>query len=252
MRHLPRPIVDKFTATFAGTKKVGFSGREITEYFSSYSHLVKLYDHYGIKLKKTELFVESLYQLAPKYQYYSLNDLTWEEKECSYAYPGEEVLLELRKELHDFIGNDTIGLRFSAIRETEFRVDWMACQTRLHSGDAAAAITSARTLIETLLKTIIHERGGNSDTSGDLGKLLRLCEKTLNFKPSSDPEEHKIFSGLSSVISGIATISNKAGDRHGTIGGKSIDDPYFAQLCINAAGTIGIAFIEMHLIGKQS
>ena len=70
---------------------MGFSAKEISEYFTIYSNLVRHHDHYGIRLKRSELFIESLYSLEPKYQYYSLNDLTF------FEYPvGSKNSSELK------------------------------------------------------------------------------------------------------------------------------------------------------------
>lgn len=250
MHALSRSLVDKFAEPFAGTR-VGFSAREVTEYFTQYSNFVKPHDHYAMNPTRKQLFVESLYSLNPKQQYYSLNDLTWEEKPCRYEYPSEPVRVALREELHTEISPNPIGIRFSQIRETAFREDWATCITRLQH-DPASAITAARTLLETLLKTIITERGETPDSSGDLGRLMRQAQEAVGFDRAADQPTHQIISGLVCVINGLATISNSAGDRHGLVAGQSIDDPGLAQLCVHAAGTVGIAFIELHLLGAAA
>lgn len=43
-------------------------------------------------------------------------------------------------------------------------------------------------------------------------------------------------------------MSNAAGNRHGTIAGVSIESDAIAELCVNACGTLGIAFIGLHLL----
>jgi hypothetical protein len=245
MQHLPRVLVDKFAQAFAGDR-VGFSAQQISEYFCRYSNLVKPFDHYGINPTRRELFVESLYSLPPKIQYYALNELVFAERPSKYAYPDAAARDSLRRELHNFISRTPIGLSFSRIRETAFREDWVICQSRIEISPAAA-ITAARTMLETLLKTIISERGGEPDATGDIGKLIKQAGDLLGINRGTQRAEHQILSGLGAIINGLATISNAAGDRHGNVGGKSIDDPYFADLCVNAAGTIGLAFIEMHL-----
>lgn len=246
MQHLPRVLVEKFAAAFAGNR-IGFSAQQISEFFCPYSNLVKPLDHYGMNPTRHDLFVDSVYSLAPKLQYYALNDLVFAERGSRYAYPDEATRNGLRHELHNFISASPIGLSFSRIRETAFREDWVICQSRLEVSPAAA-ITAARTLLETLLKTIISERGGTPDATGDIGKLMRQAGDILGFSRATQRSEHQILSGLGAVLNGLATISNAAGDRHGNVLGKSIDDPYFANLCVNAAGTIGLAFIEMHLL----
>ncbi len=161
MHAVPRNLTDRFAEAFAGNR-VGFSAREITDYFTAYSNLVKPFDHFGMNPTRKQLFIESVYALRPKQQYYALNDLCWDERPSRYAYPAEASRTDLRQRLHAFISPDPIGIRFSAIRETAFREDWASCITRLPD-DPASAITAARTMLETLFKTIITERAGNPD-----------------------------------------------------------------------------------------
>lgn len=247
MHAVPRNLTDRFAEAFAGNR-VGFSAREITDYFTAYSNLVKPFDHFGMNPTRKQLFIESVYALRPKQQYYALNDLCWDERPSRYDYPAEASRTDLRQRLHAFISPDPIGIRFSAIRETAFREDWASCITRLPD-DPASAITAARTMLETLFKTIVTERGGKPDSSGDIGRLLRQAEDAVGFNRNADQPVHQIISGLSSVVAGLATISNRAGDRHGLVAGQSIDDPGLAQLCVHSAGTVGIALIELHLLG---
>lgn len=248
MQAVPRTLIGKFSQAYAG-KNVGFSASQITEHFTKYSNLVKPFDQYGMNPTRTQLFVDSVEALTPKQQYYALNDLTWCEYSSKYAYPSKEVREELRTELHCFISPDPIGLCFSNIRETAFREDWATCETRMLS-NPPGAITAARTMLETLLTTIITERGAEPDGSGELGKLLKQTEDAIGFQRKNRQPEHQVLSGLANVINGLSAISNAAGDRHGLVQGQSIDDPSVASLCVNAAGTIGLAMIDMHLLTK--
>jgi len=245
VEYVPRTIADKFAAEYAGQNK-GFSARQISEYFCRYSNLVKHVDHYGFTPTRSDLFIESLYSLEPKQQYYALNDLTFSEYDSKYNYPDASTRIQLREDLHAFISPNPIGLAFSKIREAAYRLDWIEASRRI-AIDPAGSITAARTLLETTLKTILEERRGIPDSSGDIGRLVKQTERVLNFQPSDHPAEHQIFSGLASVINGLASLSNEAGDRHGTVGGVGIEDPTIAELCVNASGTIGILFIEIHL-----
>lgn len=249
MQPVQRTIVEKFANTFAGARNIGFSAKEITEYFSKYSNYVKPHDHYGISLKRSELFIESVYALRPKQQYYALNDLAVIVRETKYEYPSESIRNKLLEELHCSMSPDPIGLRFSQLRETAFREDWVTAISRIDA-EPSAAITAGRTMIETILKTIIKERNHEPDSTGDLGRLIKQAQNILDFNRAERQAEHQVLSGLSSIITGISNISNEAGDRHGTIMGKSISDPYIAQMVINSAGVLGIIFIEMHLFNK--
>jgi len=245
MQAVPRVMVDRFAQVFAGDR-IGFSAKQITDYFSEYSPLVKPYDHYAINPTRLQLFVESVYALTPEQQYYALNDLTFFEYESRYDYPAEVDRIALRQELHSYISITPIGLGFSEIRQTAFRKDWMAAHGRLLT-NPAAAVTAARTLLETLFKTIITERGEEPDNSGSLSRLLRQAQDAIGFVRAQNRAEHQLHQGLVTTVEGIANISNAAGDRHGTVAGVSLDDPHLAYLCVNACGTIGLCFVKKHL-----
>ncbi len=245
MHPINRIIVEKFAHVFCGDKQ-GFSAKEITEYFVQYSNYVRPIEHYGIKPKRTELFIESVYALKPKEQYYALNELAFNTRSSRYPYPDIVIRQGLLEQLHCCISNDPIGLRISKLSETAFREDWATAISRLEN-EPGAAITSARTMLETVFKTIISERGFLPDTSGELHKLLKQIEEVLEVNGANYQQEHEILKGLISIVNGISTISNKAGDRHGTVLGCGIDDPYIGGLILNSAGVLSILFIELHL-----
>ena len=249
VEHIPRALAEKFAFAFAGDK-VGFSAREISDCFTGYSNLVKHYDHYGVTPKRSELFIESLYSLAPKQQYYALNDLTFYKRSSKYPYPSDDDRQSLREDLHTFISPNAIGLGYSKIRESAFRTDWIEA----HRGVAlspAEAMTAARRLLETTLKTILDERQETPTDKGDIGKLIRQCEAALRFVAKDHQNEHQVLTGLASVVGGISALSNESGGRHGTIGGVEIENSAIADLCVNACGTIGLFFIELHLLTEK-
>jgi len=236
MQPVPRPIVDAFANAFAGNR-VGFSAKQIADYFCEYSPLVRPLEHYGVTPTRLELFVESVYQLPPDAQYYALNDLGVVVRESRYDYPSQEVRTRLLGQLHSSLSVEPIGLAFSNLRSTEFRKDWMTAYGRL-STNPAAAVTAARTLLETVFKTIISERGGAPDTSGDLARLMRQAQETVGFLRADNQSEHQIVQGLTTAIGGVAAISNAAGDRHGTAQGVSLQDKHLAVLCVHACGVV--------------
>jgi hypothetical protein len=246
MRAVPREIAQRFARAFAGDQ-VGFSGREITDYLAQYSNVVKPYDHYGFTPKREELFVEALYSLLPREQYYALTDLCLSPPPMRYTVPSQEVRTDLLNQLHSHLNVEPVGMRFSTLREHTFREDWITAYSRVIA-NPAAAITAARTLIETAFRTIISERGVQPDTSGDLGRLLRQVEDVLQFNRAENQEEHRILTGLTNIINGVAGLSNQAGDRHGLVGGEGIDNPAIATLVVNASGTVALFFIERHLL----
>jgi hypothetical protein len=244
--YIPRATAEHFADAYAGNKK-GFSAREISEYFLGYSNLVKHVDFYGVNPTRHDLFLDSLYSLEPKQQYYALNDLTFFEYQSKYAYPDVHAREILRDDLHTFISPNPIGLRISRLRETAYRTDWIEAARRIAT-DPPGAITASRTMLETVLKTVLAERRSADDSAGDLGRLIKQVEKELGIIPGDRAAEHQVITGIASAINGLSALSNDAGDRHGTVGGRSIDDPTLAELCVNMCGAIGVLFVELHLM----
>lgn len=95
MQPIPRTLVDKFAKAFAD-KGVGFSAAEITQYFTTFSNLVRPYDQYGMNPTRLGLFVDATYALPPKQQYYALNELAFNIRPSKYPYPSEEIRRRLR------------------------------------------------------------------------------------------------------------------------------------------------------------
>jgi len=246
VKDVPIEIAEKFAMEFAGEKK-GFSGKQITDFFSRYSNMVKPYEHYGIKLKRSELFIESLYKLLPKEQYYALTRLCRQPPLMKNEVPPEELRKNLFCELHSFHNVTPIGLMFSELEEHTFRQEWFKAYNRLISSPASA-ITSARTLLEKIFKTIITERNEIPANPSELSKLFKQTIDVLNFKKASRQEEYRILSGLTNIIYGVSGLSNASGDRHALVGNLEIDDPEIATLVLNASGTVGLFLIHLHLI----
>jgi Abortive infection C-terminus len=144
------------------------------------------------------------------------------------------------------LGIEPLGLAYSKLSTSEFRKKWMTAYTRL-SANPAAAVTAARTLLETVFKTIVSERGGTPDESGNLARLLQQAQNAVGFLRPANQSEHQIITGLTSVIGGVAGISNAAGDRHGTAQGITLQDKHLAVLCVHSCGAVGLCFIEKHL-----
>ena len=109
---------------------------------------------------------------------------------------------------------------------------------KLANSDYDGAITNARSLIEAIQEEIIRKSGAEVPKwDGDLMKLYKATKKTLNFDSSqkdlSDTLK-QILTGLSSLVSGVAGLSNQMADRHSR--------PYkparhHAKLAVNAAFT---------------
>lgn len=91
------------------------------------------------------------------------------------------------------------------------------CSEKISVNDFEGAITNARSLIEAILCEIhIEITGQEASSKGDLVKLYKSVRPLLNLTSDkkADDSFNKIFSGFSSIISGLAEISNTMSDRH--------------------------------------
>jgi hypothetical protein len=92
------------------------------------------------------------------------------------------------------------------------------CEDKIRDGDFDGAITNARSLLEAVLVHIEGEMDVNApDYDGDLTKLYRRAQRLLNLEPGKEDLEtslKQVLSGLTSIVNGIAGLSNRMGDRH--------------------------------------
>lgn len=122
---------------------------------------------------------------------------------------------------------------------------WIKALERRHT-DPEGAITSARTLLETVCKRVLDETGTDYDDKDDLPGLYRAAATKLNIAPSKHTEEtfRRILGGATSVVEGLGSLRNKVADAHGR--GKKAVRPSarHAQLAVNMAGTMATFIVE--------
>lgn len=117
---------------------------------------------------------------------------------------------------------------------------------RRRQEDPEGAITSARTLLETVCKHILEKGGGSYGKSDDLPKLYKQASELLNLAPSQHTEEaiRSILGGCHAVVQGLASLRNRLGDAHGQ-GRKAVRPaPRHAALAVNLAGAAATFLIE--------
>lgn len=120
----------------------------------------------------------------------------------------------------------------------QVHIAWQkALERRNH--DPEAAITMARTLIESVGKHILDASISYSEKD-DLPKLYYETAKQLNLAPEQHQEKvfKQILGGCQSVIQGLGTLRNQLSDAHGK-GKKAIKpSPRHAALAVNLAGSM--------------
>jgi hypothetical protein len=112
--------------------------------------------------------------------------------------------------------------------------------------DADGAITSARTLLETVCRHILDKVGVDYENESDLPKLYRLTAKALSLAPSQQTEGilRQVAGGCTAVVEGIGALRNALGDAHGK--GQSAAKPELrhAELTVNLAGALAVFLVQ--------
>lgn len=116
------------------------------------------------------------------------------------------------------------------------------------ASDPEGAITVARTLVESVCKQILDERGISHDDNPDMNKLYRLTAEELQIAPSQHTEQvfKQILGGCTAVVEGLAALRNRLGDAHGK--GKVGVRPAarHAELAVNLSGALAVYLLATH------
>lgn len=98
------------------------------------------------------------------------------------------------------------------------------------------------------MKTILDDRQIQYKPDADLPDLYKAVSKELNLAAGAHTEQalKQILGGCHSVVVGVGSLRNKAGDAHG-FGRKSYRPaPRHATLAVNLAGSMALFLIETH------
>lgn len=106
--------------------------------------------------------------------------------------------------------------------------------------DPEGAITSARTLLESVCKHILDSCGISYGEKDDLPKLHGKTIEQLNLAPSQHTEEvfKAILGSCQTVVSNLGSLRNKLGDAHGKGARHVKPAPRHAELAVNLAGAM--------------
>jgi uncharacterized protein YfkK (UPF0435 family) len=112
--------------------------------------------------------------------------------------------------------------------------------------DSEGAITTARTLLESVCKHILDAASVTYEDSADLPKLYTLTAKQLNLSPSQHTEQlfKQILGGCQTVVEGLGALRNRHSDAHGKGSAGTRPAPRHAELAVNLAGTMATFLLQ--------
>lgn len=145
--------------------------------------------------------------------------------------------------------NQSIDEVLSQFSEDSIHRAWQKALER-KSHDPDGAITMARSILESVCKHILHDRGVMFDESRiDLSDLYKSTAKELNMSPEQHSEQvfKQILGGCSGVVNGLGTLRNKHGDAHGDKPKSAKPKKRHAELAVNLAGAMALFLVETHL-----
>jgi hypothetical protein len=141
--------------------------------------------------------------------------------------------------------DELISEALASFDEAGVHQAWQKALER-RSSDPEGAITSAKTLLETVCKHIIEDGGSSKyGENDDLPKLYHLAAQQLNLAPSQDTETvfKSILGNCQAVVGQISSLRNRLGDSHGQGKGYVRPAPRHAELAVNLAGTMAMFLI---------
>ena len=190
-------------------------------------------------------FVKNNINLDGFWSYIKKQSDTYEGRRNFLRDEFSKLFLYLESDITSTTSFDESVLRTTADYNGYIRQEWDKAIER-RATDPEGAITSARTLLETVCKHILDELNIDYKNDGDLPKLYRLTASALNLSPDQHTEEQfkQILGGATSVINGLSSIRNKLSDAHGHGTNHYKPSKRHAALCVNMAGTIAEFLIE--------
>jgi len=140
---------------------------------------------------------------------------------------------------------DRVGEAMSSISPDYVRPIWAKALNRIPE-DPDGAITSARELMEAVLKHLADDLDVGYGENPDLHDLYKSVAEELDLTPEQHEETlfKQILGSCSGVVSGIGRIRNAFGDAHGKGSTSYRPSGRHARLAVNMAGTMCLFLIE--------
>jgi hypothetical protein len=181
-------------------------------------------------------------------------DQFWQFIKGRFGTYGErrEFLWQEFSPLHDALEDKTSAPADVDVSESLLKFDpenvhevWQKALAR-RDEDAEGAITTARTLLETVCKHILDQSGIAYPEDADLPKLYRSVATKLNLAPNQHTEAifKQILGGCTAVVEGLGALRNRLSDAHGKGLAGTKPDSRHAELAVNLAGTMATFLIK--------
>jgi len=158
------------------------------------------------------------------------------------AFINKEFALVL-----DFLYAERSNPALALLPEVPYSIDsehvnraWEKALSRIHT-DPDGAITSARSLLETVCKHILEKSGINVQKKApDLGDLYNATIRSMKLAPDQQSEDtmRQMLQGCLNVVLAAGNLRNRIGDAHGKDKSSGEVETHHAFLGVSVACTV--------------
>jgi hypothetical protein len=183
-------------------------------------------------------FLRTCRNLSQFWQFIKFKHPTYAERR-NYIWCEFRPMLEALERGLSAPSDAVVSQALAKVDAAHVQAAWSKALDR-RSSDPEGAITSARTLIESVCKHILDGSNISYDDGADLPKLYKLTAETLNLAPSQHTESvfKQVLGGCTAIVEGLGSLRNRLSDAHGKgkIGRKPA--PRHAELAVNLSGAL--------------
>jgi hypothetical protein len=236
---LPRPLTNTAKELFAGP--TGLSGPQLFDFFANYSESIARMRYGSDVPSRKEMFDNFLESLPAEDQREALLALC--DGYPMKTPPDDGAVHALREKIRGVPVPASLGKAVEKIDVEYVAKHWQKLLQRLAS-DPEGAITSARSLLESVCLYLLDCMGKKFVHAGDLPSLYRATVQELDLAPKKEDEEsiRQILGSCSGIVQGVAALRNQFGDAHGRLGEGT--ERRLAHLTANSVGTLCTFLIE--------
>lgn len=183
-------------------------------------------------------FVKTCRNLSQFWQFIKYKHSTYAERR-EFIWAEFRPLLDVLERGPLSPADQLLSKRLEKFDASHVQAAWSKALER-RATDPEGAITSARTLIESVCKHILDAADVTYDDGVDLPKLYKLTAETLNLAPSQHTEAvfKQVLGGCTAVVVGLGSLRNRLSDAHGKGKVGSKPAPRHAELAVNLAGAL--------------
>jgi Abortive infection C-terminus len=144
--------------------------------------------------------------------------------------------------LSDVESTPDAELIFSDPHLSDIQRLWTKAKARILS-DPDGAITAARSMLESLCKTVITENGDSYNSKDDLPQLYRKAQTYIALAPGAQTEEEykKMSGACTQIIFTLTCIRNRESDAHASVHKTT---SAHARFVVNLAGSMATFIIQ--------